>query len=268
VTITNENDLVRIREMLANPELSPIVRDIIEPMLDALLKAWADNEKAKNARVPTEIVCPLCNTKHVDQGEWAHEIAHRKHLCAQCGHVWAPYDVGTVGVAFGSPKLPVEEYIQMMNRDIAYVQGEWSAAGEEIQKLEKRRDELLEMVAKLSQTVPLDSEVSEALNQRGALLAEIGTLRSSLSEHEPLFKDALATQQFLEDVLVGIGPFMPRDTQRTVAGIIGGVKKMHETVKELQRTLHSVCEHATTHQPEDREMILEGYKLAQKDYFA
>lgn len=184
MTISNDNDLVRIREMLANPELSPIVRDIIEPMLEALLQAWAENEKAKNARVPTEIFCPLCNHKHVDQGEWAHEIAHRKHLCAQCGHVWAPYDVGTVGVSFGALKQPVEEYIQMLLRDIAYVQSEWSAAGEQVQALEKRRDELLQMVANLSQTVPLESEVSEALNQRGALLAEVGTLKARIVELE------------------------------------------------------------------------------------
>lgn len=184
MTVTNENDLVRIRELTAN--MAADDRELIESMLDALLKAWADNEKAKNARVPTEIICPLCNHKHVDQGEWAHEIAHRKHLCAQCGHVWAPYDVGTVGVSFGCAVQPVAEYIAQLERDLAWTQSEWGTAGEEIQKLEKRRDELLEMVAKLSQTVPLESEVGEALNQRGALLAEIGTLRARLAKYEPV----------------------------------------------------------------------------------
>lgn len=49
-------------------------------------------------------------------------------------------------------------------------------------RLQKRQDELLALVAKLSQTVPLESEVEEALNQRGALLAEIGTLRAEVQE--------------------------------------------------------------------------------------
>lgn len=48
--------------------------------------------------------------------------------------------------------------------------------------LTKRRDELLALVANLSQTVPLESEVNEALGQRGMLLAEIGTLRAEIEE--------------------------------------------------------------------------------------
>ncbi len=47
-----------------------------------------------------------------------------------------------------------------------------------------RRDELLALVAKLSQTVPLESEVAEALNQRGTLLAEVGTLKARVAELE------------------------------------------------------------------------------------
>ncbi len=50
--------------------------------------------------------------------------------------------------------------------------------------LEARRDELLLLVAKLSQEAALPDEVANALNQRGALLAEIGTLRSRLAEAE------------------------------------------------------------------------------------
>lgn len=43
-----------------------------------------------------------------------------------------------------------------------------------------RQVEHLHQIARLSQTVPLDSEVAEALEQRGMLLAEIGTLRAAL----------------------------------------------------------------------------------------
>lgn len=53
-----------------------------------------------------------------------------------------------------------------------------------IGELEQRREELLALVAKLSQTVPLEPEVAESLNQRGTLLAEIGTLRSRIRELE------------------------------------------------------------------------------------
>lgn len=268
----------------------------------------------KNARVPTELHCPVCKTLHVDQDDWVHKIPHRKHLCASCRHIWQPYAVGTVGVDFheacrrdgkflveeraeclkrelahvaengrmraemGAAKYraqELEQRTQELERDLAWTRSEWSAAGEDIQKLEQRRDELLEMVAKLSQTVPLESEVGEALNQRGALLAANGTLKASiaayertLQENEELFKVALADHQFIADMLKGIGPFVPRATQSNVVGIVGAVKTMHEAVKELQRALHAVCERATTHLPEDREVINEMHKLAHKDYFA
>jgi len=194
-------------------------------------------QQARDAFVPVEIHCPECKAQHVDQDEWATTISHRKHLCHNCGHIWQPYTVGTVGVDLHMP-------------------------------CRKRRDELLEMVAKLSQSVPLDSEVGEALNQRGVLLAEVGTLKAAIAEHEPLFQQALTDRQFLDDVLAGIGPFMPRATKRTVSGVIGGVKTLYEAIKELQRGIHTACERATTHLPEDREVINEVHKLAHKDYFA
>ncbi len=181
------------------------------------------HDEAKNARVPTELHCPMCKTLHVDQDEWAHEIPHRKHLCAGCHHIWQPYAVGTVGVDLHvqcraareaadlcvaelrrqvNERLAEQEKIQKLEHDLAWTRAEWSAAGDEIAKLtahneqmaeayaaetgklEARRDELLAMVAKLSQTVPLESEVAEALDQRGALLAEVGTLRARVTELE------------------------------------------------------------------------------------
>lgn len=53
---------------------------------------------------------------------------------------------------------------------------------DEIDRLEARQQEHLALIQRLSQEVPLQSEVSEALAQRGRLLAEIGTLRSQLAE--------------------------------------------------------------------------------------
>jgi len=196
-----------------------------------------DIEKLKNVQIPLELKCPQCDMIHVDQDEWATTRLHRKHLCHGCGHLWTPYAVTTVGVDVHAP-------------------------------CRTRRDELLQLVSNLSQSVPLDSEVGEALNQRGALLAEVGTLKATIAEHELMFQQALTDRQFLDDVLAGIGPFLPRTTQRTVAGLIGGVKTLHDAVKELQRRLHVACELATTHLPEDREVINEMHRFAHKDYLA
>jgi len=48
----------------------------------------------------------------------------------------------------------------------------------EVVRLTERQQELLRLVANISQSAPLESEVQEALAQRGALLAKIGTLTS------------------------------------------------------------------------------------------
>lgn len=50
--------------------------------------------------------------------------------------------------------------------------------------LETRVSELLALVAKISQETPLPDEVAQALTQRGAMLAEIGTLRARVAELE------------------------------------------------------------------------------------
>jgi len=52
-----------------------------------------------DAPIPMILFCPACVTRHIDEGEWATpEKAHRKHLCANCGHIWKPALVSTVGV--------------------------------------------------------------------------------------------------------------------------------------------------------------------------
>jgi hypothetical protein len=153
-------------------ERARLAETFIGPLLDALEHSMnqeaqtgltldgfvGDLEKAHNAQVPTEIRCPQCSLLHVDQDEWATTRLHRKHLCHGCKHIWAPYLVTTVGVDYHV------------------------TCRESIDNLTKRRDELLALVANLSQTVPLESEVAEALNQRGALLAEVGSLKARVVE--------------------------------------------------------------------------------------
>ncbi len=47
--------------------------------------------------IPLILKCPVCQIQHVDQDEWA-EKPHREHLCHNCGHLWRPASVHTVGV--------------------------------------------------------------------------------------------------------------------------------------------------------------------------
>lgn len=221
-----------IAQLKADLEQSRAQEQQTAATLDGFL---GDIEKLKNVQIPLELKCPQCDMIHIDQDEWATTRLHRKHLCHGCSHLWTPYAVTTVGVDVHAP-------------------------------CRTRRDELLQVVANLSQSVPLDSEVGEALNQRGVLLAEVGTLKATIAEHEPLLQQALTDRQFLDDVLTGIGPFLPYATQRTVAGTIGAVKTLYEAIKELQCGLLIACEHSTTHLPEDRAVINEMGKLARKDY--
>lgn len=49
--------------------------------------------------VPLLLYCPLCHTRHVDEGEFADKV-HHTHSCQnpKCGHTWRPAVVPTVGV--------------------------------------------------------------------------------------------------------------------------------------------------------------------------
>lgn len=49
--------------------------------------------------IPMLLHCPLCSARHVDEGEFATK-AHHTHACQQCGHVWRPAIIDTVGVQF------------------------------------------------------------------------------------------------------------------------------------------------------------------------
>lgn len=49
--------------------------------------------------IPMLIWCPMCNTRHIDEGVFATK-PHHTHACQQCGHVWRIAIVPTVGVRF------------------------------------------------------------------------------------------------------------------------------------------------------------------------
>ncbi len=49
--------------------------------------------------IPMLLWCPECQGRHVDVGEYETK-PHHTHACQQCGHVWRPALVSTVGVQF------------------------------------------------------------------------------------------------------------------------------------------------------------------------
>lgn len=49
--------------------------------------------------IPMRLPCPSCGVLHVDGGEFATKV-HHTHACQQCGAVWRPAVVPTVGVRF------------------------------------------------------------------------------------------------------------------------------------------------------------------------
>lgn len=57
------------------------------------------DEAAPKTAIPMLLHCPLCSARHIDEGEFADKI-HHTHACQECGHVWRPAVVPTVGVKF------------------------------------------------------------------------------------------------------------------------------------------------------------------------
>lgn len=51
------------------------------------------------APVPMILACPICGERHIDEGLFATKN-HHTHACQNCGLVWRPALVATVGVQF------------------------------------------------------------------------------------------------------------------------------------------------------------------------
>jgi rubredoxin len=54
---------------------------------------------SKDMPIPMRLRCPECGALHLDVGEFATK-PHHTHACQQCGEVWRPAVVPTVGVKF------------------------------------------------------------------------------------------------------------------------------------------------------------------------
>jgi rubredoxin len=53
----------------------------------------------KEKPVPMILFCPVCHARHIDEGKFATH-GHATHACQNCGVVWKPALVDTVGVQF------------------------------------------------------------------------------------------------------------------------------------------------------------------------
>jgi rubredoxin len=49
--------------------------------------------------IPMILWCPECMERHIDTGDFATKL-HHTHACQNCGFVWRPAIVATVGVRF------------------------------------------------------------------------------------------------------------------------------------------------------------------------
>lgn len=52
-----------------------------------------------HAPIPMLLWCPECHVRHIDYGEFATK-EHHTHACQNCGFVWRPAVVPTVGVQY------------------------------------------------------------------------------------------------------------------------------------------------------------------------
>lgn len=60
---------------------------------------WKDPRMGGQAPIPMRLPCPDCGALHIDEGEFATR-PHHTHACQECGAVWRPAVVHTVGVRF------------------------------------------------------------------------------------------------------------------------------------------------------------------------
>ena len=59
----------------------------------------ASTDARHGGPIPMRLECPACGELHIDVGEFETK-AHHTHACQECGAVWRPAVVPTVGVRF------------------------------------------------------------------------------------------------------------------------------------------------------------------------
>lgn len=107
--------------------------------------------------------------------------------------------------------------LKRANDNHEHYERQWYLVCDERDALIERRDVLLQMVANISQSTPLESEVAEALAQRGALIAEIGTLRSMVAGLEGEVAGLKVTAGFFQT--------RSEDMEKAIKGTLGEAEK-------------------------------------------
>lgn len=92
--LTSKDLATRYRE--ENSELVTMAAEISR--LFGVIRKYEDAAE-KPAPIPMFLTCPMCNTRHVDVGEFATK-PHHTHACQCCGLPWRPAIGPTVGVQY------------------------------------------------------------------------------------------------------------------------------------------------------------------------
>lgn len=80
-------------------EEPPLSRAEQDALCDSIEAAERARVVSDTAGIPMLLHCPMCNARHIDEGEFATK-PHHTHACQSCGHCWRPAIVATVGVQF------------------------------------------------------------------------------------------------------------------------------------------------------------------------
>lgn len=115
VVLSHATDQDRIEDMADRFAAVELCGATVEPTLPLVYSIRVENlwlliRYAKQALEPLKIAglyCPVCRTRHIDEGEFATK-RHHTHACQgfvedngkrrRCGHVWRPALTPTVGV--------------------------------------------------------------------------------------------------------------------------------------------------------------------------
>lgn len=87
---TREEDILSLKLQLQR------ARDDLKHQLQ---KTRIERDALFATPIPMRLHCPECKTLHIDEGEFATK-PHHTHACQECGAVWRPARVATVGVRF------------------------------------------------------------------------------------------------------------------------------------------------------------------------
>ena len=132
--------------------------------------------------LPMLIWCPMCRSRHIDEGEFATKV-HHTHSCQSCGLTWRPAVEPTVGVQF-LPGFKSETAVTVTEPflDEALMVLQAAASGEEIEVerarrfagrvLEMhgfRRDTIEDILVKLPSAAPWRAAVERNSLTRAAL---------------------------------------------------------------------------------------------------